>query len=230
MIVDLTENVRIQIARRNELERIRDNQQIIADTAQALSSVRDALVPYITSLNLVRSCLTEEQIEEGVKKIETINTRLKRSHEKFAAQERPVRELNSLKGLVEELQDFLKQAWASYAYTKTQLQFELFNLVGQLPEVAEHMATIAPIKRNLETAPNKLPRTASDLEKFESELEALQDSLGNIEGLNSEITQFLYKVQNKTATVADLTDDVLPWCRENSEREAAFLITLGRSR
>ena len=227
MIVDLAEKTRAKITRRNELEQIKENKQNIDATAISLKGVSDSLVHTITSLILIKPLLTEEQMWEIVSQIRTIDRRIKASREKFADQPRQVQQLASLKKIIEDLNTFLKQAWASYAYTRIRPKFELFNLVEQMPEVAGQMTAISPIKRNLEAAPSKLPQNVSEIERFERDIKALDDSLGNLKDLPTEVTQFLYKVQNNTATIADLSDDVLTWCRKEDERAAVFKITIG---
>ena len=229
MIVTLAHNIQSQINCRNELEQIRDNKKNIADTYQVLEEVSALLSQAITSFNLIKPLLTDEQVAQIIAEIQAIDKRLKTSHTKFTTKHRQVKELNSLKTLVQNLNKSLERGWYSYASAKTYPHFELLKLVEQLPEVTEQITTIAPLQKKLQSAPGKLPRRTSDLDQFKKELQLLQDSLVNLSTLNSEVTQFLRKVQKGSASIADLTDDVLAWCREN-ERAATFKINFGQNK
>jgi hypothetical protein len=229
MIATFADNIQSQITRRNELEQIRDNRKDIADTYQKLKEAGARLRQTVASFSLIKARLTNEQVIEATTRLQTIRDKLKASHEKFAAQYRQVKELDAMGKLIEDLDNFLVQAWASYVLMQTQPHFELLNLVMTLPEVAGQSNTITITQNRLRSASNSLPRKESHLTQFDADLQALQNSLVNLRGLNSSVTNFLHKVQKGTASVADLTDDLLDWCREN-ERATAFKISFGQAR
>lgn len=229
MITALAQQIQTQISYRNTLEQRRDNRKSIADTYQKLAEVEKILRQAIVSFNLIRSRLTNEQVEEAIKQLQTIISKLKASQEKFTDEYRQIRDLNSLENLVNTLNDFLGRAWASYALEQTQTPFELLKLVETLPEVRGQIAIIRTIQEDLYVASSTLPRRESSLDKFDKDLQSLREYLANLRGLAPEVIAFLRKVQRGTASVADLTDEFLQWCQEN-ERATAFKISFGQTR
>lgn len=229
MIVNLTSNLHAQIIRRNELEQRRDNGIAIEASYQKLTEVRKLLQETAASFHLIQPRLTDDQIAEAVRQLRVINNKLKESREKFMSQYRQIRELAWIEKLVQELKSFLEPAWASYVIVQIQPHFELLNLVEKLPEVTVQGGTLAPLRQRLESASSKLPQRTSHLTQFDADLQTLQSSLANLSGLSSEVTEFLHRIQKGTASITDLTDKVLAWCREN-ERAGAFKISFGQAR
>lgn len=227
MIVNLTSNLHAQIIRRNELEQRRDNGIAIEASyqkPQKFASCCRKPQPAFTSFNLD---LRMTRIAEAVRQLRVINNKLKESREKFMSQYRQIREFDWIEKLVQELKSFLEPAWASYVIVQIQPHFELLNLVEKLPEVTVQGGTLAPLRQRLESASSKLPQRTSHLTQFDADLQTLQSSLANLSGLSSEVTEFLHRIQKGTASITDLTDKVLAWCREN-ERAGAFKISFGR--
>jgi adenine-specific DNA methylase len=229
MIVTLVNDIQAQISRRNELEQRRDNRNNIADSYQRLSATSKLLQETITSFQLIQLRLTNDQTTEVMGKSQIIQSRLRESREKFLTEYRQVQKLGAIEKLVQDLQDFLRRSWTSYVLAQTQPHFDLLNLVEKLPEVTVQGNTIAPLRQRLQSASSQLPQRESRLAQFDADLQALQNSLANLSGLSAEVTEFLHRIQKGTATVSDLTDEVLAWCREN-ERAGAFKISFGQAR
>jgi hypothetical protein len=229
MITSLASDTQELIVRRSELEQIQDNKKDIADTHQRVLAVGARLRQTVASFSIIKPCLTSEQAIEATAQLQIIGGKLKGSHEKFPTQYRQVRELDALGRLIEELDSFLTRAWASFVLAETQSHFELLNLVGTLPEVSGQIGTIRSLRDRLQSASGRLPRNESTRAQFESDLLALQNSLANLSGLERDVTEFLRKVQKGTASMSDLTDEILDWCREN-ERATAFKISFRQIR
>lgn len=229
MIITLTDNIQTQINRRKELEQRRDNRKDIDASYQRLTEISKLLQETLASFHLIQSRLTNDQITESIRQLQNIQNKLKESHEKFAIEYRQVQKLIAVEKLVQELQGFLTRAWASYVMAQTQPHFNLLNLVEKLPEVTVQGSLIAPIRQRLESASSQLPRREFHLTQFDADLQALQNSLADLSGLSAEVTEFLRRIQKGTATITDLTDEVLAWCREN-ERARAFKISFGQAR
>ncbi len=229
MIVTLANDIQAQISRRNELEQRRDNRNNIADSYQKLNATSKLLQETIISFQLIQPRLTNDQIGEVMRQLQNIQKRLKESREKFITEYRQVKSLSTIEKLVQDLQSFLERSWTSYVLEQTQPHFDLLNLVEQLPELTVQGNTIAPLRQRLQSASSQLPHRESHLTQFDADLKTLRSSLANLSGLNAEVTEFLHRIQKGTASVADLTDEVLAWCREN-ERAGAFKISFGQAR
>lgn len=229
MITTLANTIQTQIAHRNELEQRRDNRNDISDSYQKLREISKLLQEIIISFDLIKPRLTNEQTAEAIKQLQGINNKLHESREKFMSQYRQIRELSWVEKLIQDLKRFLEQVWASYVLVQTQAHFELLNLVQKLPEVTIQGGTPASLREKLHSSSNQLPKKTSQLTQFDADLKALQNSLANLSGLSAEVTEFLRRVQKGTASITDLTDEVLAWCREN-ERAEAFKISFGQVR
>jgi len=229
MIVSLANDIQAQISRRNELEQRRDNRSNIADSYQKLSVTSKLLQETIVSFQLIRPRLTNDQIAEVMRQIQIIQSKLKESREKFLTEYRQVQRLNAVEKLVQDLQGFLAHSWASYVLERTRPHFDLLNLVENLPEVTVQGNTIALLRQRLQSASSQLPQRETYLVQFDANLQALQSSLTNLSGLSADVTEFLRRIQKGNASVADLTDEVLAWCREN-ERAGAFKISYRQAR
>jgi hypothetical protein len=68
-------------------------------------------------------------------------------------------------------------------------------------------------------------RTAQQLAEFDARTAQLQTKLSELEGLSPAIIAFLKAVLDQKATIADLSDEVLAWCRQ-AGRDHSFRITL----
>lgn len=229
MLISLVSNIQTQLTRRNELEQRRDNRNNIADSYQKLMAISKLLRETVASFHLIKPRLTDVQTAEVVRQLQIINDKLKESREKFVNEYRQVQKLSAVEKLVQDLQSFLARSWSSYVLAQTQPHFDLLNLVEKLPEVTIQGGTIAPLRQRLQLASSQLPQRESRLTQFDVDLQSLQNSLANLSGLSAEVTEFLRRVQKGAASVADLTDEVLAWCRDN-ERAGAFKISFGQAR
>lgn len=229
MITNLVNNVQAQIIRRNELEKRQENKKDIAESYQKLVNISQLLRETIASFQLIKPRLTDNQVTEATGQIRAIHIKLKESHEKFTTQFRQIRELMAIEKSVQDLQSFLNQAWASYVLIQTRPHFDLLDLVENLPEVSIQGGIVTPVRQRLQAHSNKLPRRETHLTQFDADLQALQNSLANLSGLDLAVTEFLRRVQKGTASVADLTDEVLAWCQEN-ERARVFKISFRQTR
>lgn len=229
MIIALANTVQTQITRRNELEQRRDNRKDITDSYQKLTEISKLLQGTVANFHLIQSRLRNDQIAEVMRQLQHIQNKIKESREKFANEYRQAQKLGVVEKLVQELQSFLARAWASYVMAQTQPHFDLLNLVEKLPEVTVKGGTIAPLRQRLQSASSQLPQRESRLIQFDADLQALQNSLANLSGLSAEVAEFLRRVQKGTASVADLTDEVLAWCKEN-ERDRTFKISFEQTR
>lgn len=229
MIITLTDNVQTQITRRKELEQRRDYRKDLADSYQKLTEISKLLRETTASFHLIQSRLTNDQIAEVMRQLQNTQNKLKESREKFVTEYRQAQKLSAVEKPVQELQGFLSRAWASYVIAQTQPHFDLLNLVENLPEVTVNGNIIAPLRQRLQSVSDLLPQREYRLTQFDADLQTLQNSLANLSGLSVEVTEFLRRVQKGTASVANLTDEVLVWCREN-ERAGTFKISFGQAR
>jgi hypothetical protein len=229
MITSLANSTQELIIRRSALEQIQDNKRDVADTHQSVTAVGARLRQAVASFGTIKPCLTSEQVIEATTRLQNLGHKLRASHEKFPTQYRQVKELDALGRMIEELDTFLARAWASFVLAETQPHFELLELVATLPEVSGQIGTVRPLRDRLQSASSRLPRNQSNRAQFESDLLALQNSLANLSGLDRDVTEFLRKVQKGTASMSDLTDEILDWCREN-ERATAFKISFRQIR
>lgn len=145
------------------------------------------------------------------------------SQAKFAASSWQANALKVIQDDVKKLNDVVEVAWATYAKLTIQPKQELYGLLKELPEIRRSAFIIERMLRDLDDQTRNLPSSDVELQRFDHQLNEVTAVLINVEGLTPAVRDFLVRVHQGTFTLADLSDDVLAWCRDG-DRGAAFKI------
>ena len=148
------------------------------------------------------------------------------SHTKFTY-DRERRQVLPLRDIANKLQiqaQKIEGLWRNYAESLVNPHFDWLELVRVLPEVREYEATLNGLKTSLQHHAAILPRTPAELGDFDEKFAQLRSRLANLESLHPEVKSFLRKAYNHQATIADLTDEVIRWCRQG-EHAKVFRIS-----
>jgi len=224
MIVTITQEIKSKMARENELSNIRDNEKAIKATYNELKQLNVLLRKFVTLYQVVHKHLPVTEKSRFIAEARQIQTRIKELHERFASKPRQASELRRLKGQIEKLTQQTQAAWRVYAYEQVKPHLELLKLVKQLPEIATQADAINQLQRQLQAAIDKPPNTAHALNQFDHNIQALDQRLANLSNLDPSVRRFLYKVLQNQATMADLSPEILAWCRQEG-RARAFKIS-----
>jgi DNA repair ATPase RecN len=229
MIVSLSQEVCQQIQEIDHLERLKNNLSSIQATFDALIQLKEVVVQLKALVILLNGRLAEHAIQGVVRGMERLVRDVQASAEKLESQPRQVKELAQLQRKAQNLIDDLKAYWKLYAEEHTRETLELLRLVGYLPEVEAHQTTCQTLTTRLRHYMEHIPLTPAQLFEFDECLKQLNQYLSDIKGLSTEVKTFLDNVLKDQATLADLTDEVLQWCRQGAHSQA-FVIRFARSK
>lgn len=214
MIVKLAEAACRQLDELDELEVAKKETNDINATLKELADVKSKA----TQLNELCLLLSDRLPLSNIQSVEIpkILKSVQDSHTKFT-RERERRQVQALRDIGSRLQTQILKIeglWRNYAESLVNSHFNLLELVRILPEVREHEATLNGLKARLQHHAAILPRAPAELGDFDEKFAQLRLRLANLENLHPEVKSFLRKAYNHQATIADLTDEVIRWCRQ----------------
>ena len=142
------------------------------------------------------------------------------SHENLPYEHRQVPQLKAILKKMKALVADIESAWKKYATEQVAPSLELLRLVQQLPEVHLHKQEFQDLRTRLQSFIEQPPVNTTGLSAFDNTLQELKQRLAGLDGLNSEVRMFLSKVQNGTATLSDMTEEIYQWCRQGQHATA----------
>src|SRR5579885_580225 len=196
----------------------RENAKSIAESVQetlgALETLKERVHQLQGHVQVLRSRLPPSEVQAALEVSQQCAQQIRHHASRFAIQPRQKNELQSVQNHIQRALAGLQKAWKSYAMERTHEPFELYVLVCHLPEVEAQQARYNELKHHLQVASEIMPSSEQQLQAFDQAIEQFTRMLGEIRGLNEAVKAFLLKTLGGTATLADVTDDVLQWCRQ----------------
>lgn len=229
MIVSLAQEVCQQVQEIDHMERLKNNMTAIEATFDALIQLKDTVMQLKGLVILLNGRLAEHIVQDVVSGMRRLVRDIQISAEKLESQPRQVKELTQSQKKAQGLIDDLKAHWKIYAEEYTRETLELLRLVDHLPEVEAKQTTYQALTLHLRHYIGYTPLAPAQLIEFDEYVQQLNQHLSNIEGLSADIKKFLENVLKDQATLADLTDEVLQWCRQG-EHARAFVIGFTRNK
>jgi hypothetical protein len=214
MIVELAKVACRQLDELDTLEVAKKEASDINATLKELADVKSKAIELSELCFLLSSRLPLREIQSV--EIPKISKSVQDSHTKFT-RDRERRQVLPLRDIANKLQiqvQKIEGLWRNYAESLVNPHFDLLELVRILPEVREYEATLNGLKTRLQHHAAILPRTPTELGDFDEKFAQLRLRLANLENLHPEVKSFLRKAYNHQATIADLTDEVIRWCRQ----------------
>lgn len=214
MIVDLAEAACRQLDELDTLEIAKKEASDINATLKELADVKGKAIELSELCLLLSGRLPLRDIHSI--EIPKILKSVQDSHTKFT-RDRVRRQVLPLRDVANKLQmqvQKIEGLWRKYAESLVNPHFDLLELVRILPEVREHEATLNGLKSRLQHYAAVMPRTQAELIDFDEKFTRLRTRLVNLENLHPEVKSFLRKAYYHQATIADLTDEVIRWCRQ----------------
>jgi len=214
MIVELAEEACRQLDELDRLEIAKKEANDINATLKELAGIKITAI----QLNELCSLLSERLPLRDIQSIEIpkLLKSVQDSHTKFS-HDRERRQVPALRDIASRLQALvvkIEGTWRKYAENLINPHFDLLELVRYLPEVREQEAILNGLKNQLQHHAAILPRTEVELLDFDQKFNRLKSRLANLENLHPDVRNFLRKAYNHQATIADLTDEVIRWCRQ----------------
>jgi hypothetical protein len=223
MIVTLAQDVCEQLEEIGQLEDSIHNEGAVKATLDILTKVFEATQQLQVLLTLHRARLLSDELQHFIFIVEEYIEEIKTSEQNFANNPRQTQALNALLSRIQKLTKKIKEQWRLYAIAQTQQLFELLKLVLPLPEVQAQQHIFIDLQGKLTKFFDYPPDSVYALAEFDQALQELRELLSQIEGLSTGVRAFLQKTLDGQATLADLTDEVLQWCREG-EHAKVFVV------
>lgn len=105
----------------------------------------------------------------------------------------------------------LRNKWAIYANENSK---EIINSLNSLSNLFEDKRKVKEISTRLNGMKNRWPITDNDIVEFKEVIKEGENIIKQLK-LTEEVQMFLTMVVNRTATIEDLTPEVLSWIKDN---------------
>jgi DNA repair ATPase RecN len=223
MLVAVSQDVRHKFQEIETLRLMRENAGAVTATFNELKKMQKVAQQIDTLLSLLHRRLPEQDMQGFIYATDTLLRALRASQQAFGQTPNQEKALSNLSEKMQSLVKEIRNSWRIYAEQQTQQSFELLKLVKYLPEVQNEQAQLTELQNHLTAFFERVPTTPANLTEFDQSLQALKHHLSNVSGLSESVRQFLQKTLSGQATLADMTDEVLDWCRQG-KRGSAFTI------
>lgn len=223
-IVTLAHTVGRQLQELSALEAARADATDIRNSHDALVEVGQDVIKTAGAFQHLRERLEPDGARSVREDVTLIAQSLRSSHEAFARDRRQAPQVRDLvKRQTLKALTTLTDAWRTAANARLRPSLELLALVERLPEMQGQINDARQLRAQLLAQANQLPRSTSQLKGFDTGCEALEKVLQDMRGLSESVKAFLARVAERQATLDDLSEETLAWCRQGS-RSTAFRI------
>lgn len=224
MIVAQANRTLQSLKRAEDLKKVQSKHEHLQATLDKLQRVDQALVDLISVHNTISDCLTGEMHSNYWQGFGGLLEALEQSRQQFESEPRQVDSLRGVQQRIVRLRRLLDRAWYIAAHPQFEQYEKLANLVRSLPEVQDQLSDIdrliSLLRGHLNAAPSDLDARC----QHDADMKRLAEHLESIEGLNDRIRRFLSRVAEGKATLADVNEDVLEWCKQE-RRSVSFAIS-----
>jgi DNA repair ATPase RecN len=129
----------------------------------------------------------------------------------------------SVKAPLRKIKNAIEPGWRAYAEKRSKQLLEFLKVIRNLPEIRDKAQTIDRLENRLKYFQATGPTNQAELDDFDQCLRDLQEHLSQLQNVHPDVTNFLRKVHSDQATMVDVTDEVLNWCRQGNHAQV-FLI------
>ena len=213
-IADQANKLREQIQEYVLLQRNASQADSIQATAKALATLREGAIVWLGCYQACAPYLTAEQGPQLRHGAARLHMQLAISRTNFETNYNQQAALLQATKTLQGLQDSLRGYWGLYARGRLDPLTAQLRPARQLPSAREQVAQIEGLLRILEAAASQLPRTTQEVMAFHENVAKVQKMLGDITGFTPEQRAFLEKISLGTATLADVTAELLAWCKQ----------------
>lgn len=222
MIISLVDQLRTRLEERDTLERQKGESQKVRQTLEALNRLLPLAQNLRARVELAHDRLAPERAAfQG--RLDTLRIEVEESKRAFPDDPLQVRAIKGIARRLQELSEEVDRAWGQYVNETIRPHADLYALVAMLPEVEAQQVEITALLAALRRQAEKAPLTPHALTAFDTKREQLAGRLDQLEGLSEAIRLFLSKVTAQQATLEDLSEEVLAWCRRGN-RASTFRI------
>ena len=216
MIRQLVSDLSRQIEEFGHLQRAASQVASIQAVANLLSPVQRDLTAWCSAFPLIRAHLSAGQVEIIRQQSATLAHQLSQARDRFAADYGAPAGFNRTQQAARTLLDDTRMFWKGRAEERVRPLRSQIDLARRLPRMHRDIEEIDRTYRVLIGMCEHLPQSAEEVTLFNDLLAQLQTKLSIVDGLSPEQGVFLEKVQRGNATLDDITEPLLTWCKEES--------------
>jgi hypothetical protein len=223
MIISKSINVKNLVKQKRDLEKFHQELNDMRETTKSLEQVFNQVIGLKDLYMIVYadvSATNQQKVKYGIK--DTIE-QVQYSKKDFSSARRQANTLKVISNNLSRLRADTEVSWKLAAEQILQPYFELFNLVQQLPEFRTQGPQLFAWKDKLSGYITNIPKNIVEMRDFKERLSKFKSAISSVEGITPEVRDFLAKVANGTAVLADMDEKILEWCRQ-SDRSRVFQI------
>jgi hypothetical protein len=195
----------------------------LTDTITGLDSVKSKSLGVNDFYRLVQGNLSDVNRSNVKSQLEVLIKQVQDSRKEFSSIRRQTNVLKNIHDNLNRLDLELKANWKLSAEDTLEPSFKLYTLIRKLPDFQSQEVALNSLKNRLEYYKDNVPKNSTELREFHQKVDEFKKRLTSVQGLTPKIQAFLSKIVDHTATLTDLDDEVLGWCRK-SNRSSAFMI------
>jgi hypothetical protein len=219
MLVSLANQVRSRALTLDSLEK-QSNEAVDLDaTYRELVALRNSVNRVVSCYKLVKDLLPDEERVRLSTRFEQLGHAVRSSQHEFVIQPRQVQPLRQVAESLRLIEADLLANWTAWVKRRVNPLMSTYALVRSLPEMHQHRTEITLLNTEFQSLSQSLP-SAEKMGAFNTKVQRYEQLLSGISGFSSQIQHFLGKVVAGTATIADMDDEVLDWCRQPGHSSA----------
>lgn len=214
MIVSLSTQLGDQVTEYVRLRHRASQVGAIQATMGELDKLRNFVLGWATIYPLVEGYFDDGQRLDLRARATYIHRRLQESKNAFGDEYNQHSLLDPLQTRCQQLIETTRSYWQRYAESKLGDLRERARIARQLPDMQPKLQTIETTVAQLEQLARKLPEKKSDIESFHDKIAQLDGALRLMQGINAEQTALLRKLDSGSASLVDISPELLAWCKE----------------
>lgn len=214
MIAKLSTNVKELIRQKRESERFRNELHEIESTISELNGVQTQAAKLLNIYKLVYSRLSPTKKKNVEERVFKLVNQIRNSRQDFSSTRRQFVALKNARDNIISLTSETEVIWKLDITELLKPFFELYNIVKQLPDFKAQEEDLALLRNRLAYFQDNVPKNIIEVREFEQKLAQFSLGLSRIPGLTPKIQGFLTKVVKQTATLDDMDEEILAWCRQ----------------
>jgi len=195
---------------------IKNQEFDIQNTLAQLKNVNFELEQLIDGYKL-RNELFPDQDDLFKEKLYTIYKDIQEVKNKFIIDKKfkQATEIQQISTSINDHKRMIERFWFLYVQNHIHPLQELATIAETLPQMKDQISRVNEILNKLESYKQRTPnlKVFDDFKKYSTQL---SDLLEDIKGLDEDKVIFLKKILKKTASVSDLTPEILEWCKSTN--------------
>jgi len=206
--------LRVRRSHQQSVKNIRQFTEDMAQILKALQTIRSLLdcLAVAETLNLFQLSMPNDLVNKMTVALENLQRDI-------TQREDLGRSVSQCERLTVELQNLVNSAWVESVQSKTTA---VLASLSTLERFVPKPNDIGEITTTLQRSLNSFPTSTVALKKFDVSQKTALKHLESI-GEEPEILQFMGKILNHTATMADLTPNITTWFRERKLQDQVMM-------